>query len=184
MTKEVVKKAFEEAEKDLKDKQVQEVKKIVLATLEKIDGLKKDKEKAQSEVKDIDKKIKLLKMDIDDLKEGRLDRISERQEKDTEAKATSVVIIIKEREVVREYPYWHWPYQIIWPAPYYPMCPSVWPADINAGIAPQDGHTTSGSYEVYYSSSSDMPIASITCSIAKWATPGTYEVGDDIINLR
>ena len=173
MNKSLVKKAVEEAEKDLKDKQVKEVKKIVLETLEKLNTLKDERKTAQEKVKDIDKKIKILKMDIDDLKEGRLDRISERQEKDKEARDTSVVIIIKEKEVVREYPYWQWPYRIVWEKPYYPTYPEViWGTytDGNSSCAIQKLDTTTN--------------LCINSSVAKWATCGSYEVGDDIINLR
>ena len=178
MNRNLVKKAVEEAEKDLKDKQVKEVKKIVLETLEKINTLKDERKTAQEKVRDIDKKIKILKMDIDDLKEGRLDRISERQEKDKEARDTSVVIIIKEKEVIREYPYWQWPYRIVWEKPYYPQCPSVWRTI-------EDGNTSSDiSGNVYYSQLSNTNSVSINSSVAKWATCGSYEVGDDIINLR
>jgi hypothetical protein len=56
-------------------------------------------------------------LDIDDLKEGRLDRIEERQEKDPKAKDISVVIFIKERVVEHEYPWWYWPYRIEWVGP-------------------------------------------------------------------
>ena len=86
--KDIAKKAFAELEEEKTNKQVAEVKKIVTRTLEKLDGVKKEIKKLQDEEK-------VLKMDIDDLKEGRLDRISERQEKDPEAKKVSVVVIIK-----------------------------------------------------------------------------------------
>ena len=167
MNKTLVKKAVEEAEKDLKDKQIKEVKKIVLETLEKLSNLKDERRTTQENVRDIDKKIKILKMDIDDLREGRLDRISERQEKDKEARDTSVVIIIKEKEVVREYPYWQWPYRIIWEKPCYPEYP-IGPTWISV-----DGSLTWND-----------SVTAINSSTAKWATAGSYAVGDDIINLR
>jgi len=172
MEKRLVKKAVEEAEKDLKEKQIKEVKKIVLKTLEKINSLKDDRKEAQAKVKDIDKKLKILKMDIDDLKEGRLDRISERQEKDEEAKATSVVIIIKEKEVVREYPYWHWPYRVIWER-------REW------GTPYRDQYPTGNYYTTVDNSNSWQDgTFSINCSIAKWASVGSYNIRDKVINLR
>ena len=171
MTKELAKKAFSEAEKSLREKQVDEVKQIVLKTLEKIETLKKEKEKAQETVKDIEEKIKVLKMDIDDLKEGRLDRIEERQTKDEKAKETSVVIIIKEREVVREYPYWHWPWRIYW------TMPTIQPI--------QPDYTLTTSYDTTTSVSPDSGSGYLTCSTAKWATAGTYCLSDGTtINIR
>ena len=178
MNKTLVKKAVEEAEKDLKDKQVKEVKKIVLETLEKLSNLKDDRKTAQEKVGDIDKKIRILKMDIDDLKEGRLDRISERQEKDKEARDTSVVIIIKEKEVVREYPYWQWPYRIIWEKPCYPEYPTG-PTTWTTVEYNNTSHNSFVTAEQLVGSS-----ITINSSVAKWATAGSYTVGDDIINLR
>lgn len=171
MEKKLVKQAVEEAEKDLKEKQIKEVKRIVLRTLEKIDSLKNEKRKARETVEDIDKKLKILKMDIDDLKEGRLDRISERQEKDEEAKAVSVVIIIKEREAIREYPYWHWPYRVIWER-------QEW------GTPYHDQYPIGNDYLTAGDNTSSWDGSNINCSVAKWASIGSYNVGDGVINLR
>ena len=83
--KEIVKAAFAAAQDEAREKQIGEVKKIVTKTLEKLDTVKKEiKEKQEEE--------RILKMDIDDLKDGRLDRIAERQDKDPEAKKVSVVL--------------------------------------------------------------------------------------------
>jgi len=156
MDKKLAKRGYELAQKELKEKQVEEVKKMVLKTLEKLEELKKQK-------KDIEKKIKILKMDLDDLKEGRLDRIAERQGKDKEAKDTSVVIIIKEKEVIKENP-WYWPYKIIWQ---YDYTPTYWTS-------------SSDNTSITYTSYS----CTITPSVAKYAAIGTYEVGDKIIHFR
>jgi len=119
-----IKKVVQQTEKELKEedkeKQIKKVKEIVKRTLEAI-------EKTKSEKSVVDKRLKYLKMDLDDLKEGRLDRIEERQVKDPEAKKTSVIVIIKEKEVIRErevpYPVypspWYWPYNITWQYPYW-----------------------------------------------------------------
>jgi len=88
MKKEVVKKGYELAQKEFKKKQIEKVKEIVMKTLEKLEDLKKQK-------REIEEKIKILKMDIEDLKQGRFDRILERQEKDKKAKEISVVKIEK-----------------------------------------------------------------------------------------
>ena len=106
----LVKKAFESAEKELEDEKIAEIKKIVKATLEKLEEAQKDRE-------EVIKRIQVLKKDLEDLKTGRLDRIAERQKIDKDAKAISV-IIVKEKEVVREKevptrPWWQ-PYEIIW----------------------------------------------------------------------
>jgi len=174
MEKSLVKKAVEEAEKDLQEKQKKEVKLIVLKTLEKINSLNNDRKKAKDTVKELDAKIKLLKMDIEDLKEGRLDRIAERQEKDDEAKKVSVVIIIKEKEVIREYPYWHWPYRITWIDPQ-PICPSTWTWTV-------DKDNTSGT--IYQTYDGCYYTNQITSSVAKWSTKGSYEVDGNVVNLR
>lgn len=167
MTKELTKEAFSLAEKERKEKQIEEVKKIVLKTLEKIEQLNKDKEDIKKKEKDIDNQIKVLKMDIDDLKEGRLDRIEERQEKDMKAKETSVVIIIKEKEVIKESNPWSWKYNVYWPNPF---------------VFPYSSNSTLGCDSTIDNIS--FVDATITNSVAKNETIGTYIVGDKIINLR
>ncbi len=112
MNKDLVKKAFKSAEEELEKKQIDEVKLIVKKTLEKIEKLKKER-------RELDNKIKILKMDIDDLKEGRLDRIAERQDKDESAKKISVVVIIKEKIIEKVGP-WYVPYIVHWNTPIYP----------------------------------------------------------------
>jgi hypothetical protein len=167
MTEANVKEGFALAEKEMREKQVTEVKKIVLKTLEKI----KDQEKIRDEAS---KKVKILKMDIDDLKEGKIERIVERQEKDDEAKNTSVVIII--RETVNNYSPWYVPYRVVWqePIPY----------------SPQFGTTTLGNFVGYStltntaSSASSNCYATINCSTAKDSTIGAYDVEGTIVNLR
>ena len=179
MDKSLVKRAYSEAEDSLKEKQVEEVKRIVLKTLEKIDSLKKDKDKAQDSVKDIEEKIKLLKMDLDDIKEGRLDRLAERQEKDDRAKHVSVVIIIKEREVVHEVSPWYWPWRVVWPEPIYPPAPVYIGTGINTVTygGATDGNSTTMTDCVNYS-------PTISCSSAKWGASGTYELSGGVVNFR
>jgi len=164
MTKDIVKEGFALAEDEGRKKQVEEVKKIVLKTLEKIDEKSKYR-------KELDEEIRLLKMDIDDLKEGKLDRIVERQEKDEKAKKTSVVIIIKEKEVIREYNPWYWPYRIQW-QPY-----DTTPAFCSSGT---------NSINIYGGSTSStcMTLPTINCSVAKDSVTGTYSVNDAVVHLR
>ena len=93
MDKDKAKKAAELAEKELKEeeeqKQIDLIKKAIKQTLEAI----KSKEKERTK---LNKEIKTLKQDIDNIRAGRLDLIAERQEKDDEAKKTSIIEVVKE----------------------------------------------------------------------------------------
>ncbi len=113
-----VKKAVELAEKELKDKQIDEVKEIVKETLTKIDVLKDKRiklvEQHKKELNELDETSKYLKMDLDDLKDGRLDRIEERQKTDSKAKDISVVIVYRENNIFRPSNDWYYPYNIVW----------------------------------------------------------------------
>jgi hypothetical protein len=163
MTEASVKEGFALAEKEMREKQVTEVKKIVLKTLEKI--------KEQEKIRDTaSKKVKILKMDIDDLKDGKIERIVERQEKDEEAKNTSVVIII--RETVNNYSPWFVPYRVIWQEPVYHYGGSTL--------------TTTGNNFWQYAQSANAvnAYATINCSAAKDSTIGAYNVEGTIVNLR
>lgn len=164
MTKELVKEGVQLAEKELREQQVSEVKKIVLKTLEKIQEKTKARDKLSEE-------IKLLRLDISDLKEGRLDRISERQEKDEKAKETSVVVIIREKEIVREVSPWYLPYQITWNQPVY----------VNPTPIFYSGGSMTG---LAIGSSDNKCCTSINCSVAKDATIGAYNVQGEMIHLR
>lgn len=161
MTKDIVKKGYEEAQETLKEKQIKEVKRIVLATLRKLEEKKEER-------KVLDKEIKVLKMDIDDLKEGRIDRITERQEVDEEAGEISVVKIVKivEKEVLVPY----YPHT-------YPYTPQLWTDPYRVTWFRND---------VYCSDNSDtMEFQTISCSSAKHATIGTYNLSEGkIVNLR
>jgi len=77
-----------EKKKELDESLKQTVKAIVKATFEAIDSLEEEKNLLQN-------KIKILKHDLFDLKDGRLDRVLERQEIDPIAKATSTLIVKK-----------------------------------------------------------------------------------------
>ena len=172
MNGELVKKAFKEAENSLRDKEIGEVKKIVEKTLEKLSSLKKDRD-------DIDKKIKILKLDIDDLKEGRLDRIEERQTKDPEAKGISVIIIEREKVIEREVQPWHIPYRWYWQEPY---TPTTWLPYTNGGI---NGNSIQLlSQQGYYGASSYASGGTINSNIARYAACGTYNVGGNTVYLK
>lgn len=163
MTKDIVKKGYEEAQETLKEKQIKEVKRIVLATLRKLEEKKEER-------KVLDKEIKVLKMDIDDLKEGRIDRITERQEVDEEAGEISVVKIVKivEKEVLVPY----YPHT-------YPYTPRPW----------TDPYRVTWWGEAYCDDNSNtMELNTISCSSAKYGTIGAYNLNEGdcakIINIR
>ena len=146
MDKEIVKKGYEATKQELQEEEISKVKGIIKATLKKLKDLQEQK-------REIEKQIKILKLDIEDFKAGRLDRVEERQKIDEEAKKVSVVVI--EKEVVRECPYWYQPYRI-----YINDCPD--------GTAP-----------IYCDNS-----YTITSSSAKDFTTGTYSISGEIVNLR
>lgn len=74
--------------KEIKEKQVALIKKAVCLTYEKIEDLERQKNELQNQ-------MKVYKHDLFDLKDGRLDRILERQSMDANAKELSVVKITK-----------------------------------------------------------------------------------------
>jgi hypothetical protein len=77
-----------EIKKDMKEKQIAVIKKAVKMTFEKLDTLENQKNEIQNQ-------IKICKHDLFDLKDGRLDRILERQVLNGEAKSISVITINK-----------------------------------------------------------------------------------------
>lgn len=166
MNKEKAKEAVELAEKELQkeeeEKQIQLIKKAIKQTLEAI----KEKEEKRNK---LNKEIKTLKQDIDNIRAGRLDLIAERQEKDDEAKKTSIIEVVKEKEIHHHHYHDHWyePYRIIWK--YEPnYCTGV-------------GSTT------YLNTIDYTPTVTwntVNCSIAKDAVAGTYQLDSgDCITL-
>lgn len=101
------KNVFDKTARDLRRKQIEEIKKIARATLEEINN-------TEYKIRELQQRKRYLKMDIDDLKDGRLDRIQERQTKDEKAKEASIVLLQrKDIEEVTMSPY-YWPYEIYW----------------------------------------------------------------------
>ena len=84
--KKIAKEALQEIEDDKAKKVKEEFKQYFSDTLQEMEIQKKNKETAEE-------KIRILKKDLDDLKEGNLAQIKERQEKSPLAKETSRVII-------------------------------------------------------------------------------------------
>jgi len=147
------------AEKELKQeeeqKQVDLIKRTIKQTLEAI----KTKEKERTK---LNKEIKTLKQDIDNIRAGRLDLIAERQEKDDEAKSTSIIEVIKEAHHHHHYDRWYEPYRIIWNEPIINI-PTIW----TTTSMPCDSTLT-------VTDASDYTV--VNCSIAKDAYAGTYQL--------
>lgn len=107
MSKDIAKKAWDLAEKEAQEKEIERVKAIIKAYLEKVS-------KQEAVVKKEQETLRLLKKDLDDLKEGRLDKIEERQKVDKKAQEISIIKIHKiVEEYVPKYP-WRSPYEITW----------------------------------------------------------------------
>jgi len=105
MEKSLVKKAFDEASKDIEKEKREKIKKIILETLRR-------KEEKKERVSQLQKEIKILNKDLEDFKQGRLDLIEERQKVDELARKISVV---KVEKVIHEHHYdrpWYQPYWI------------------------------------------------------------------------
>ena len=99
MQKEIIQKALVAAEKEQQEKEIERIKIIIQSHLEKI-------EKKTDQRKKLDEEIQFLKKDLDDLKAGRLDRISERHEKDERAREIRIIVVEKiEKEYVPYYPW-------------------------------------------------------------------------------
>ncbi len=81
---EINKEAYKQAEKELLEKRVNEVKGFILETLEKIERKKKEKARIEEE-------LRVLKLDIEDMKNGKFDKIEERIEKSKVARRISVI---------------------------------------------------------------------------------------------
>lgn len=139
MTKEIIKKGFAEAEKQQQEDEVRKVKEIVQKHLEKI-AYHNKKAKEHSD------QARLLKKDLDDLKTGRLDRIEERQEKDSKAREVRIIEVHKIVERYQPLTPWYSPFRIEWAYPYYLGVNSL----------------TTGNTTFYTDSSSAMTLTAVT----------------------
>lgn len=107
--KDTTRRAYSEAEKEMRERQIKALKELVLKTLEKLEAEKKARDLAMAN-------IRVLQKDLEDMRAGRLDRIEERQKKDPKAKEVSVAVI--ERVIVKEEHHHHEHY-IIEPSRWY-----------------------------------------------------------------
>ena len=175
MTNEVAKKAFELAEKELEDKQIEKLKEAVKNTLRKIKDLDDDIVKLEDE-------RKILKLDIDDLKAGRLDKIEERQKVDKKAKRVSVIVVEKEVHHYHGSP-WYQPYVIHY-VPYPQVQPlPISPVYVNDSIHYCNGNGQSALLGMSATTDGNNSVFMLNASTAKNYTTGTYDLGTKIVNL-
>ena len=117
--KDLVATAIEQVEKEKQEAEIQKIKDIIRVYLEKILNKKEVIKKSQAELKE-------LEADLDDLKQGRLDKIEERQKEDPEHNKVSLIVIKRiEKEYIPMFP-WRSPYVIEWndfTSTYYPYQP-------------------------------------------------------------
>ncbi len=186
MDKQTVKAGYEQARKEIETQEVAHVKEMVLATLRRIEELKAgirdikaEKERLMQEhdsaIAESEKTIKLLRMDIEDLKNGKLERIEERQAVDKKAAEAAVIIVKRVTEPV----YVPVPYPMTQPQPYSPFNPSpsgpiVWCGQINPTYS---NCMTVNTQENGWTELSC--VASLSTAVS-----GAYDVGTSIVHIR
>lgn len=165
MNKEIIKQGIAEAEKEAQQEQINKVKKIVQAILEKIESKRKIEDAAREE-------RKLLEKDLDDLKAGRLDQIEERQAKDPKAREISVILVKKiEKEYVPYYP---------WKSPWFVEMKNDWsyiPSISNPGI-----DIFNMSSVTTFNQLDNLILTAFGTDFQNF-TKGSYNIHDKIINL-
>jgi len=164
------KKAAELAEKELEkeeeEEQISLIKKAIKQTLEAI----KEKEQRRTI---LNKEIKTLKQDIDNIRAGRLDLIAERQEKDDAAKKTSIIEVVKEVHHYHYHDRWYEPYWIKIKEPCYCKAKTYYGDTMTEAV---------DDYTIYSVPSTSAFTAN--CSMAKGAYAGTYQLrSGDCITL-
>lgn len=141
-----IKQAYQSAKKELdeesKRKLIDQMKVYIKNTLQAIEDKKAEVAQKQQE-------LKALKADLEDLKEGRLEKIKERQDKDIVAKRVSVINITY---IINNYP-WIVPYfQPIYHY-YQPYQPNI---VVNTVNTLQGINSNSGSNMIGYCSSNNL----------------------------
>jgi len=172
MNKEACKKALREAENELEEKNIKELKRVIKSTLLRIKEL-------DAEIKTKQEEKRILKLDIDDFKEGRLDRIEERQAKDKTAKKVAIVRVVKVKEIHHHHDRWYNPYVVTWNTPYNPFDNTVY-----CGAGSSQDLTFSSSGNSGGGSSFVGSSFTLTNSVAHDNVAGTYLVSDKPIHLR
>jgi hypothetical protein len=174
--KELIKEGVKLAEEELKEEEKMRIKSVVKATLEL---LRQKEEKRQL----LDDDIKILRRDIEDMKDGRIDRIKERQDLDPKAKEVSV-IIIKEKIVEKHIPTpWYVPWIIEVKPQYVPLLPTFWctTASPNVGVTYELG-MTEPTIATYATANDISSIQFVTNnSMTHMYTSGTYCLTDGTV---
>ena len=176
MNKEVIKKVVQSAEQELEDKQVEKLKDVVKDILRKIKDL-------DDEIFKLEEDRKILKLDIDDLKAGRLDKIEERQKVDKKAKSVSVIVV--EKEVHHHYDRWYQPYVIHYVP--YSTVPNFQPLICNSVLNTGAAQSTSVINGLAIGMSTTNACGAnftLNASIAKNHTSGTYDLGTKTVYLQ
>lgn len=81
--KDLHKEAYEQAEKELLEEKIEEAKSLIKTTLESIE-LKKEEKKR------VEEQLRVLKLDLEDLRKGNFEKIKERKEKSTVARNVGI----------------------------------------------------------------------------------------------
>lgn len=105
--KDIVSNAIQQLEKEKQEAEISKIKGIVKAYLEKILNKKE-------QIKIIQKELKELEMDLDDLKSGRLDKIEERQEKDPNHNINTLIIVKRIEKEYLPFQPWRSPWIVEW----------------------------------------------------------------------
>lgn len=175
-------KAFEAAEQELQEKEIENLKNIIKKLLQKEKDL-------QEEKRETEEKIKTVRADIEDFKKGRLDKIKERH--DTDSKANSVapiqITIINDnsRTIYPTQP-WRWNYEVVWNyVPYVGYTTTSAGTNNLAIYQAQAGLGQSNMLNTAYTmtSTSGTSGSCISGITAQNFSGGTYEVNGHIINL-
>lgn len=170
MNKEIAKKAFESAENELTDKAVEKLKLVIKSTLERVRSIEESIDKLQEEKK-------ILKLDLEDLKEGRLDRIEERQLNDKKSKDVSAVEVVKEIHHHHHYEWWNQPYVI-------KVKPVKWYDNIVYSDSIGDPVFALGCSTTELSNGTSVSFTA-TGSLSKNNAVGTYHLtNDDVVHFR
>lgn len=167
MNKDIIKKAFADAEKEQQEQEIKQIKDIVQKHLDEIERLSKNK-------KEVEERIKVHREILDDLKAGRLDKIEEYLEKDEHARSIALIIVKKvEREYIPMYP-WRSPWTIEWANPFHNYPQMIYGNGLSA--------TTSGGALGSNLTGASAGLTATGTSFANF-TSGTYTVGAKTINL-
>ena len=171
MTKNDGKKAFEQANKELREKQIENLKHFIKKTLQK-------KESLIAQRKELARAIEILDKDIDDLKDGRIDRVEERQKTDPAAREASVAVVEKERviETTKEvhhhhYDRWYAPYRFTW----------TWPAPVVYCDNSAGQTISSNDNTMQVTGAQDQVSFSLNNSLAADFTQGVYKLSNGTI---